>query len=158
MLQCVAELLEGWCEDARNRDSFPPVFLNISDGMSSDSTEEELLAAAERIKHISTKDGNTLFINVNISTNGDNASLVYPSITDIDCCNQHAMLLAKLSSRIPEALERSIQTRRSLLSPPPYIAMGYNTSPSEFIAMFNIGSRSDSIRQEQRRLESMAAL
>lgn len=148
MLECVTELLSEWCAQPQHRHSFPPIFVNISDGMSSDGKEHQLLEAAERIKQTSTADGNTIFVNIHISSDPQSPSLLFPSVSDIDADNRYAMLLAKMSSVIPQEMEHTIDIKRNLLSRPPYVALGYNTSPAEFISMLSIGSRSDGLYNE----------
>jgi hypothetical protein len=54
----------------------------------------------------------------------------------------NAHLLMDMSSVMPEELHCYIRECRSTFSHPPYIAMSYNASMSELIAMLNIGSRS----------------
>ncbi len=149
MLECVAELLEGWCVQPHHRESFPPIFVNISDGMSSDGGAEQLISLSERIKGISTEDGNALFVNIEISSGGGGISLVYPSIDALPSEDSRAMLLAQMSSVMPKRLEHIVHRKRIAYSKPPYLAMGYNTSPMEFISMLNLGSRSDALQGEK---------
>ena len=47
-----------------------------------------------------------------------------------------------MSSVMPEPFHAYIRECRSSFSQPPYIAMGYNASMSELVAMLNIGTRS----------------
>ena len=149
VLESVAELLEDWCAQPHHRECFPPIFVNISDGMPNGREAEQLIALSERIKGISTEDGNVLFVNINISSGGSGASFVYPSVDDIPRENNSAMLLAQMSSVLPKRLEYVVHRKRIVNSKPPYLALGYNISPMEFISMLNLGSQSDALQGEK---------
>lgn len=148
MMLRVANMLERWCANPRHRACFPPIFINISDGMPSDGSEEQLLDVAERIKRISTDDGNAIMMNIKISSRIDTSSFIFPNMDDLDYTNSHALLLARLSSTIPQSMERFVRSHGERTSKPPYLALGYNVSPLEFVSMLNIGSRSDSANEE----------
>lgn len=141
MLCKVADMLEAWCAEECNRDSFPPILVNISDGVPSDITEN-LLSISDYIKSIGTNDGKVLFVNVHIGSSDEAVSLVLPNMGEIDIANRDALLLARMSSVIPATMERDAEGIRCTFDNPPYIAMGYNTSPVELISMLRIGSRS----------------
>ena len=72
--------LEEWT--ANNESSFPPIVFNITDGEASDVDDySELVEAADKIKKISTTDGNTLLFNLLFSD--DSASLKeFPMLSD----------------------------------------------------------------------------
>ena len=151
MMECVATMLEEWCAEPHNRHSFPPIVVNISDGMLSDATEERLMTAVERIRQTGTDDGKSLLMNIHISSSVGGESMICPCIEEVDRDNRHAMLLARISSNIPQSMEHMARLKRASLSRPPYLAMGYNTSPAEFVSLLNIGSRSDNVQHERNR-------
>lgn len=142
MLESVISLVEDWCSREENRDSFPPLVFNITDGEASDMDYEMLRRASRRLQQTATNDGNTLFFNVHISTHTHRAPLLFPTPHEVPISERYAHLLMDMSSLMPEQFHRYICECRSSFSQPPYIAMSYNASMSELVAMLNIGSRS----------------
>ncbi len=142
MICAVTNLVSNWCACEENSDSFPPLVFNITDGEASDAGYDMLRSAAHRLQNIGTSDGKTLFVNVHISSDTHHASLLFPSAHEVPLSIRYAHLLMDISSVMPEPLHQYIRECRSEFSKPPYIAMSYNASVSELVAMLNIGSRS----------------
>ncbi len=142
MLLTVRDMVERWCADPRNSDSFPPVVFNITDGESTDCDEEQLRHAAGRLRDLSTSDGNTLLFNIHIATGESGESMLFPRADEIGAEDHYARLLADISSPVPDSLNDCIRSFRGDFAPPPFIAMSYNASITEAVAMLNIGSRS----------------
>ncbi|MEM9653984.1 MAG: vWA domain-containing protein, partial [Actinomycetota bacterium] len=61
-------ILVDWANE--NLDSFPPLVINITDGMATDGDPRQI---AEQLREIHTNDGNLLFFNVHISEAGGTA-------------------------------------------------------------------------------------
>lgn len=142
MIEQVTMLVEEWCSREENRDSFPPLVFNITDGEASDMDYDALRMASHRLQQTGTNDGNTLVINVHISTNTQHSPLLFPTIHEVPLSVRYAHLLMEMSSIMPEQFNRYICECRPNFGHPPYVAMSYNASMSELIAMLNIGSRS----------------
>lgn len=138
----VCSLVGRWCSRACNADSFPPMVINITDGEATDGDSEELKILSERIRRIRTSDGNTLLMNIHITSEADAPSLVFPTRGEINRDNRYAALLAECSSDMPAPFEAAIRECRGERGEPPYVAMGYNTSMTELLTMLDIGSRS----------------
>ena len=138
----VTDLVAEWCAREENRESFPPLVFNVTDGEASDANYEMLRSAAHRLKNTGTADGKTLFVNVHISSDTNQPPLIFPTINEVPISIRHAHLLMDMSSIMPEQLHPYIQECRAEFSLPPYVAMSYNASMSELVAMLNIGSRS----------------
>ena len=145
MINVVRELVEGWCAEEENRHSFPPIVVNITDGEASDANYEMLRNASARLKSTGTSDGNTLFVNVHISSNIPSVQVAFPTFSEVPLSIRYAHLLMDMSSVMPDVFNQYIGECRGHFAPPPYIAMSYNASISELIAMLNIGSRSSTI-------------
>ena len=139
---CIRVLLKKWCADPRNRESFPPVVINITDGEASDCDPAELRDVAGKIKELGTLDGNVLLFNIHIASDTAAKPVLLPSESEIDRDNRYASLLADCSSRIPEPFERMIMAERGGNAAPPFVAMSYNASMVELLSMLDIGSRS----------------
>lgn len=138
----IRDTVAEWCRNPQNRDSFPPIIFNITDGVYSDCNEEELLVVAEQIRGLSTSDGNALLINVHLAPSMCGHSIIFPSEEEINRENRNMSLLAECSSIMPEAFNELIRSQRGDEAKPPFRAMSYNASITELIAMLNIGSRS----------------
>ena len=142
MINMVTKLVEEWCSKEENKESFPPLVFNITDGEASDADYDMLRSAANRLRSTGTLDGNTLFINVHICSNTSHTPILFPNINEVPISMRYAHLLMDMSSVMPEQFHPYIAASRSSYSTPPYFAMSYNASMSELIAMLNIGSRS----------------
>lgn len=145
MLIAATDLVERWCKEPQNSESFPPIVFNITDGEPTDCTDEQLREAAGRLRSVATADGNVLLINVHISTNTTQPAIVFPRMDEIGRDNRYARLLADISSRVPEAMEESVRQYRNDFALPPFVAMSYNASITNAVAMLDIGSRSATI-------------
>lgn len=142
MINCVTALVSEWCSKEENRDSFPPLVFNITDGEASDANYEMLRNAAYRLRNTGTTDGKTLFMNVHISSEINHSSIIFPTPQEVPIEIRHAHLLMDMSSVVPKQLHGYINQHHTNFSQQKYIAMGYNTSMAGLITMLNIGTRS----------------
>lgn len=142
MINCVTDIVADWCAKEENRDSFPPLVFNITDGEASDANYDMLRSASNRLRKTGTTDGNTLFMNVHISANTDHAPIIFPTAVEVPLSIRYAHLLMDMSSIIPKELNQHITDYTNHFATPPYIAMSYNASMYELITMLNIGTRS----------------
>lgn len=142
MICTVTDLVRTWCKKEENRDSFPPIVFNITDGETSDATDEMLIAASERLKATSTTDGNTLFVNIHLSSDSTHPQMMFPTTREIPFGVRYAKQLIEMSSVLPPQFNEFVSECRPAHGTPPYVAMSYNSSIAELIAMLNIGSRS----------------
>ena len=143
----VRDLVGKWCAEPDNRESFPPIVINITDGESSDCDDRELCDICSQIRRQSTADGNTLLLNIHISANNTIPSMVFPMAEELTVADHYAHTLAECSSIMPEAFNESIQQIKGAGATPPFIGMGYNASIIELLSIINIGSRSVSNMQ-----------
>lgn len=135
-------IVSEWCRRPCNADSFPPVIFNVTDGEASDCDADELRSMAGQIKANRTSDGNALLINIHISSNRADVSMIFPADEQIAEGDRYARLLADCSSIMPAPFEEMIRSQRGDTARPPFRAMGYNASVTELVTMLNIGSRS----------------
>jgi hypothetical protein len=141
MLQ-IRDMVSEWCNKPQNHESFPPIIFNITDGECSDCSPQELIAITEQIRNLGTSDGKALLINVHIASRDGEEAIIFPSAEEIDKDNRSMQLLAECSSIMPEPFNELIRAQRGNQAEPPFIAMSYNASITEVIAILNIGSRS----------------
>lgn len=141
-LHKVRNMVAEWCQRRENRESFPPIVINITDGEPTDCTDADLRDVCTLIKRTATDDGNTLLINIHISTNLKLNSVIFPMHEELLQACDKARLLADCSSIMPSALDEAIHELKGAGAMPPYIGIGYNATVVELLSMINIGSRS----------------
>lgn len=140
-----AAMLTGrWCAMSSNRDSFPPVVINITDGEASDAGEHELITAAETLKRISTCDGNVLLFNIHLA-GGDNPchTICFPGQRDEIPQLRYAEMLYDMSSPVPSCYDDIILFARPTARPP-FSGVAYNCPIDELFDMLAIGTASSS--------------
>ncbi|WP_338254099.1 hypothetical protein [Dictyobacter halimunensis] len=106
-LEQARDLAQEWATN--HPDSYPPVIINVTDGVASDGDPSEL---ARQISEIRTNDGHALLFNVHI-TDFNLAPVTYPVSSEELPADEYARLLFDISSEIPES---SRQLLRSLLN------------------------------------------
>lgn len=141
-LHKVHDVVDEWCNNPLNRESFPPIVINITDGEPTDCTDMDLRDVCTLIKRTATDDGNTLLINIHISTDTRLGSVIFPMHEELARACDKARLLADCSSVMPSALNDAIHELKGVGAIPPYIGIGYNATVVELLSMINIGSRS----------------
>ena len=138
----VRDLAAEWCAKSENRQSFPPVVINITDGEASDCDDNELRDICTQIKRIATDDGNVLLINIHISTDSTLPATIFPLPDELVGAGRYLRLLAECSSVMPLAFDSAICEMKGRGATPPFFAVGYNASIIELLSIVNIGSRS----------------
>ncbi len=141
VMSYIHDCLKEWCSNPHNADSFPPVIFNITDGESSDCSDVELREISQKIKNLSTTDGNVILTNIHINVQNPTRRTIFPTIEEVGCESRYARLLAECSSVIPEQFNDVIRAERGDFARPPFRAMGFNASMAEVLEIFNIGSR-----------------
>ena len=139
-LSAVADLVEDWCSNPVNRHSFPPLVFNISDGEPTDATINEMITIAERVKHTSTNDGNTLLFNIHLGSNTSQQPITFPREYNYTSECPHQNMLFRMSSLLPKNLESMMEEQRA--DKGPYRCVAFNASFGELMSMLNIGSES----------------
>ncbi len=139
--QLAHQAMEQWVY--RHPQSYPPIVINITDGMANDvESKEELLASARRLTDLKTTDGNVLLINCHIS-GGENEPVVFPwSPLDLPK-DSYARLLFEMSSEISERLRDVICEifGRDASQIPMLKGMAYNADAVALVKVLDIGTR-----------------
>ena len=136
----VSRLVEEWCSEEHNRESFPPIVFNISDGEPTDASHYEMISVAERIKASGTRNGNTLLFNLHLGSDIANKAITFPREYDFASECRHQNMLFRMSSILPNNLESLVKEQR--IEQGPYRCVAFNATFSEVMAMLNIGSES----------------
>lgn len=146
MLLRVEQILKEWTEKEENRESIAPIFINITDGMATDATEEILIGTAERISQIATKRGRVMILQNHLSTSGEMKPIIFPHSIDELKADRYAKMLYRMSSDIPVDLEGEIHSQLGIKRKGAHKLMAYNCSPSDIISLLSIGT--SAIRRE----------
>jgi hypothetical protein len=136
-----ADLIEDWIGGHPN--SFPPVVINITDGMPNDLQQggdgSATRAAVQRLMQLETSDGPTLLFNAHISSD-DAAELIVPATLPASA-DQFAQFLFSLSSLIPRQLAASA-VNAGFNPQSGSRAFAYNAKPETLIRLITFGSAS----------------
>ncbi len=103
-LRMARHLAQQWATE--HPDNYPPVIVNVTDGVASDGEPEEV---AEEIAQITTSDGQALLFNVHI-TDINSAPVAYPASSRELPNDKYAQRLFKMSSLIPETSRDLLQS------------------------------------------------
>ena len=95
-LRAAVSAIQDWT--AQNPDSYPPIVINITDGMATDGDPESL---AQDVMNTATNDGNSLLYNVHLS-DVSAAPVQYP-VEEDQLPDEYARLLFRMSSLLPSA-------------------------------------------------------
>lgn len=134
-------LVEWWCRQKRNRNSYPPTVINITDGEASDGNGEKVRAAAALIRSTGTSDGNTVLMNIHLARRGEDAvPVLFPSSAGELPGVRYARLLWDISSEMPACCNDMIEGFCAGTASPPFRAVGWGSHMNSVAAMMNIGS------------------
>ncbi len=143
-------MVEWWCRQRRNRDSYPPTVINITDGEASDCGSDEVKEVAGRIRATGTSDGNTILMNIHLAQGGgngqgglnagENGAVLFPSAPGELPDHRYARLLWDISSDMPECCNDMISSIGKESAAPPFRAVGWGSHIGGVAAMMNIGS------------------
>lgn len=84
--------------------SYPPLIVNITDGMATDGNPEQ---AAQALRQLSTSDGSVLLFNAHVSSRPDRA-IEFPD-KEAGLPDDYAKLLFRMSSPLPPKLQAAAQ-------------------------------------------------
>lgn len=132
-LRWAENIVDSW--SAEHPDSFPPIVLNLTDGVSTDGDPTE---AGKGIQSTETKDGSTLLFNAHISA-AQGQEIAFPA-NGAGLPNEHATTLFNISSPLPSTMaEAASQTGY----PIDQGARGflYNAHATAVIEFLDIGTR-----------------
>jgi hypothetical protein len=94
-LNYAGETLAGWI--TAHRDSFPPIVINITDGIPTDGDPE---LWTQRLRNLKTNDGNVLFFTIHLSEHA-RRTISFPSSED-ELPDQYAKKMFAMCSELPD--------------------------------------------------------
>ncbi|MEE8394345.1 MAG: vWA domain-containing protein [Rhodospirillales bacterium] len=133
--------LEEWIY--RHPKSFPPIVINISDGMANDvNSEQDLLITARRLTSLLTTDGSVLLINCHITGDGIDP-VIFPWSPMQLPDDQYAKLLFEMSSEMPDRYRAIICEifDRDLDATPTIRGLAFNADAMALVKLLDIGTR-----------------
>lgn len=141
-LRHTLHLVQKWCSQAENRDSFPPMVINITDGEFTDNDEAELLDTATQIKCCATSDGATLLINIHLSSQEGAAQVIFPTEQEFVATNSEEELLFAMASKLPETFKSAIDEFKHCTTEGNYRCVAFNATAVEILSILDIGTES----------------
>lgn len=139
-LRIARDLLAEWVARPEHRESFPPVVFNITDGEATDGLSDELRSVADQLRALETADGHVLLINIHIAPDTQERTLFFPGNDEPLHPNRYASLLYDCSSEMPSCFDEAIRAIKGAAAIPPFRGMSFNASPTELLAMLDIGT------------------
>ena len=122
-------------------DSFPPIIINITDGMVTDSPYEgaNLDEWAQRLTNIQTSDGPALFFNIFLSPMASNGVL-FPA-TDYGLPEPGPQLF-RISSPLPPPMIANAQSTGTMVEPGAR-GFGFNADATMLVRFLEVGTKVD---------------
>jgi hypothetical protein len=137
-LRKARDIARDWA--ASHQSSYPPVIVNITDGMASDSTQEgDLEAVAQEITDISTEDGHALLFTIHV-TELKAYPVEYPASEDELPRDRFARRLFALSSVIPDTALAALNSLLGRTVPPGAKGFVFNGDAEAVLLMFRFAS------------------
>ena len=135
-LSIAARALRDWT--TQYQDSYPPIAINVTDGMSTDSDPEP---HAREIKDLATKDGNALLFNVHLSE-ASAMPVQYPDI-ESGLPDDYAVKMFRMSSVFPEPI-RNLAAAMDLTINEHSRGFVFNADMAALVQFLDIGTRGPS--------------
>lgn len=137
---CLAEsLVQQWLATQAGKDVYPPTVINITDGVATDATTDELLACCDRLKRLHTIDGHVLLMNIHVSDERGK-TILFPSQAGDLGTDPYARLLYDMSSDMPAPYHADIASLFGLDQRPTYVGMCSNADMDALVKFMNIGT------------------
>ena len=119
---------------------FPPIVINITDGMATDGDAGQILQWAAALRSVASQDGNVLLFNVHVSALGERPILLPTDETNLP--DDYARLLFRMSSPLPPAMLRQAQILEASVSDGA-VGFAFNADMASVIMFLDIGTRGD---------------
>ncbi|MCB1271673.1 MAG: VWA domain-containing protein, partial [Microthrixaceae bacterium] len=122
----------GWLQ--QYPDSFPPIVMNLTDGEANDG---DPLPWAERLRGLSSRDGNVLLFNLHLSTLAAEP-LLFPS-SGANLPDEYARTLHEMSSELPEFMLEAARAQGSRVEAGAR-GFGFNADMRSVMTFLNVGT------------------
>lgn len=140
------QVIQKWLEeDTRRRQSFPPVVINITDGMHNGKGNP--IEEARKLRELRTNDGQVLFFNCHL-TSTNTSRLIFPSnkgqILSLGLSSQDqagAQQLFDMSSIVPASMIKRAREVFSIALAPSSRGFMYNADGQDLVNFLTWGTR-----------------
>ncbi len=133
------ELLRRWIKEKGNEGSYPPVVINITDGIQTDCSKEELIESAQKVQALNTRDGHVLVLNCHLSSS-NKLTVKFP-LSNSELENRYSLQLYEMSSIMPESFNNEISSiRRDNDIYNDYRGMVFNANMDDLFSFIDIGT------------------
>ena len=120
-------MLEQWMSERKGQIFYPPTVVHITDGDIQSDLMRPFLQQAERIKRLSSGDGNVMIWNVNIAPI-KRSDMILPSGVELGALDHSGLSLYEASSVLPKVLTASIAPFKNVDDGLDHRALGVNVS------------------------------
>jgi len=136
--QSAHNLIGEWIKNG-HENSYPPVIINITDGMQTDVDNEQLINEAKKVQALNTKDGHTLVLNCHIS--GEGEQVLFPLNIEELADDQYSNRLFEMSSVMPSGYNYDISNLRADADVfQGYRGMAFNANMDALFNFIDIGT------------------
>ncbi len=135
-LAAAQRLLDGWCAQPQNEDSFPPLVIHITGESDLKEHRAEFLKQARMLRAYATRDGEALLMNLHVSVEEDRPRILFPTPKELATAD----LLAEASSLLPACFDPAIRSLRGDDAGGPYLAYGCNMPIGTLASVLKIGT------------------
>jgi hypothetical protein len=137
-LSIATDVLSSWL--AQHPSSFPPIVINITDG---ESTDGDPTAAAEKLRNLSSDDGNIILFNLHLSSHRA-TPVEFPDSAE-NLPDKYAKLLFGISSPLPPYM-RSVAADEGYVVSDGSRGFVFNADMVSVIRFLDIGTRPSNLR------------
>jgi hypothetical protein len=117
---------------------FPPIVINVTDGMATDGDAAYLQQCAAALCGVASQDGNVLLFNAHLSVRGDRP-ILFPA-NDSGLQDDYARLLFRCSSPLPTSMLRQAQILETSLGDGA-VGFAFNADLAAVVTFLDIGTR-----------------
>ena len=119
---------------------FPPIIINITDGMATDGDAAQVWQMATALRGVASQDGNVLLFNAHLSVRGD-PPILFPT-SENSLPDDYARLLFRMSSPLPPSMLRQAQIMETSVEEGA-TGFAFNADLASVIMFLDIGTRAD---------------
>jgi uncharacterized protein YegL len=123
---------------------FPPIVINITDGLATDGDAGQVLHWAKALRSVESQDGNVLLFNIHVSARGKTPILLPADAASLG--DDYARLLFRMSSPLPPAMLRQAQILETSVAAGA-VGFAFNADLASVIMLLDIGTRGDTGNQ-----------
>lgn len=135
-LAAAQTLLDSWCAQPQNENSFPPVVIHITGQSDLKEYRAEFLKQSRILRAYATRDGEALLMNLHVSVREDRPRTLFPTLKELATTD----LLAEASSLLPDCFDPVIRSLRGDDASGPFLAYGFNMPIGTLASVLKIGT------------------